>query len=99
MLEPVTGGDYFIWLLPGIACALAALVIIFMMQSIFTRVPYLSFMDWMYYERDWKAVPVYTAVVDGFVTWALAYFAVKRLILNPHPPDEERHIEKEAEEE
>ena len=95
VLEPVTGSDYFMWLLPGIICAVLALFSLFMLQSIFTRFPYLEFLDWMYFDRlENKAIPSYMAIFFIMDIWGLSYFAVKRLILNPHPPDVVKHLEK-----
>lgn len=100
VLEPVTGGDYFMWLLPGIVCVVFALLFLVLAQSIFTQVPYLSFLDDLgfYYSSENKAIPSYLAVFFAFDIWGLGYFAFRRLVLNPHPPDKEKKLDKQAEE-
>lgn len=99
ILEPVTGMDYFWWLLPGIAAFLFMLVNILFAQSIFTRVPEFEFLEWMYFHPlENKAIPVYMAIFFAFDIFGLGYFCVRRLILNPHPPEKEMHLENEKEE-
>ncbi len=101
VLEATTGGDYFLWLLPGIICLILALFFLFMAQSIFTRFPALDFLDSIdfYYSNTNKGVPVYLAVFFAFDIWGLGYFSFRRLVLNPHPPDQIKKREKPEDDE
>jgi hypothetical protein len=94
ILEPVTGWDYFVWLLPGIICALVTLACL---AAIVVAVIWLVFPDEAAQGSSmYRAILVYSAVGIGFVGFFTGRFAVKRLILNPHPPDREKRIKKEA---
>jgi ribosomal protein S27E len=99
VLEPVTGWDYALWLLPGILCALLSLYFLFSVQAVFTHFPYVATADFIYYTQDNKAIPCYVSIFWLTIAYFCGKFAVKRLILNPHPPEVEKHLHKQEEEE
>jgi hypothetical protein len=41
-------------------------------------------------------VIIYSSVFTGFIGFFTGRFAVKRLILNPHPPDKEKKLGKDG---
>ena len=42
-----------------------------------------------------RALVIYGSVFSGFIAFLTGRFAVKRLILNPHPPDREKVLKKD----
>jgi DNA-directed RNA polymerase subunit RPC12/RpoP len=98
-VEDVTGATWFWWLLPGILCALATLIL-------FTFDIWYSFKIDMFVdpENDWFTFISYPWF-KIWIVWAPSVilmvgtttFAVKRLILNPRPPEREKKKKKEAE--
>jgi ribosomal protein S27E len=95
VLQPVTGGDYFLWLLPGMICVAVALFFVGLIVVLWTGVPDLSFigMRWVQ-EMQWTRV--YGSVLCGFAIWFSGFFAVRRLILRPHPPEKEKKKKKQV---
>lgn len=98
VLQPVTLGQHLLWLLPGIACLLVALLFVGLIVAIWTGTPDLSpiYMDWI---QTMKWSRVYSTVACLFVIWSTGYFAFRRLVLNFHPPEVEKHLGKDGEEE
>ncbi len=95
VVEATEGWDWFVHLTPGFVALFFCLLSIFIAQSIFTHVPYLGFLDWMYYDPEWKAIPVYMFMFLLVDIWTLGYYSVKRLIINFTPPDKIKHLELE----
>jgi hypothetical protein len=99
VVNEVTGGDMFMWLLPGILCAIAALLLIGMGVCLWLPE---SVLDWGEFYRDWiqrgEFNKVYGSVALGFLIFYTARFAVKRLIFHPTPPETEK-VGGDAEEE
>jgi hypothetical protein len=89
VLHPVTGGDYTMWLLPGIVCVLIVLACIAWIVILWTGTPRLG--SAAEYLQDWRWGMVYGIVFALFVGFFAGRFAVKRLITNPHPPEAEKH--------
>lgn len=93
ILEPVTGGDYFLWLLPGILCALFGL---FFFGLVILGVVFLIAPPEGYEGDSWFRMSIiYGAVFNGFIAFFTIRGAIKRLILNPHPPDKEKVLKKD----
>ncbi len=89
-----TGGDWFLWLLPGIACALAVLALIGF------NVWYLMEIDDLakWEENSWyvgmwsvSGIKLWVVIMSLFFIWLAGKFAVKRLILHYRPPEIEKH--------
>lgn len=88
-----TGGDTFMWLLPGILCALGVLAligVIVVFWALFPRIEVENDAEWWsiffgLWARLWGSV------ICLFIGFFLGKFAVKRLILHPTPPEVEKH--------
>lgn len=87
-----TGMDYFMWLLPGIACAIAVLAmigfIVFLILSLKEVVEDNKDAWWAFAP---KAMQVWGTVVSLFIIFFAGKFAIKRLIFNPVPPERTKH--------
>jgi hypothetical protein len=92
-VEDTTGGDYFLWLLPGVACALVVLAIIGF------NVWYLMKIDEVVdKEGTWYGaalchggIKTWVVIMSLGLIWLAGKFAVKRLILHFHPPEVEHY--------
>jgi DNA-directed RNA polymerase subunit RPC12/RpoP len=97
VLEPVTGGDQFMWLLPGILCLLGVLAAVGFGVCVWLPNTVLDWgLDWKEWVQDGEFIKVYLSVILLFAIFFLGRFAVKRLILHPHPPDKEKHLKSEG---
>jgi hypothetical protein len=91
-----TGGDVFLWLLPGILCVL---LIIFLIAITLTYI--LAIDEETYGAEEWysflggKGVKVWLTVMNLFFSFLAGRFAVKRLILDNQPPEIEEKWEDE----
>jgi predicted Zn finger-like uncharacterized protein len=85
-LHDITGMDWFLWLLPGIACVLAIIVLVVLdvLYCIYAE-------DWtkdQWYEfTSHLGIKLWVSVMVVFACWLAGKFAFKRLVLNPHPPE------------
>jgi len=88
-VEETTGMDVFLWLLPGIACAVGV-VALFIFNLLFD----LYADEWL--EKEWYSflahgsIKMWMGIISCFIAYGLGYFAVKRLIFNNQPPEVER---------
>jgi ribosomal protein S27E len=91
----ITGMDYFLWWLPGIACVLAIILLI-----TFDIVYCLKIEDWVDYGKDtapWYsfighfAIKLWLVIFTLFLMFFAGRYAVKRLILDNQPPEIEKH--------
>lgn len=88
----VTGGDQFVWLLPGILCVLGIIAWI-----VLDIVYCLKIDDWVDLDSWWGtalasgAIKLWLVITSLFFIYYLGKFAVKRLIFNPNPPEVEKH--------
>lgn len=85
--------DYFIWLLPGIACALAALGLIGF--NVWYLLKINQVVDWdkdPWYLVFWTigGIKLWVVIMSIGGIWYAGKFAVKRLILHPRPPEVEK---------
>jgi predicted Zn finger-like uncharacterized protein len=89
----LSGGEHFIWLLPGIACALAVLIIIGFNIWYLLKIDDLIDEQASWYLYMWRSRGIMTWVVimSLFSIWFAGKFAVKRLILHPKPPEVEKY--------
>jgi hypothetical protein len=85
----VTGGDIFLWLLPGILSVIALLGLIAFDFWYNLKVPELVKNDeWL----EWLgsgAIRLWVVIISMFGMFLVARFAFKRLVLHPMPPEEE----------
>jgi predicted Zn finger-like uncharacterized protein len=84
-----TGQDKFMWLLPGILCVLA------IFASIGFYVFFLFGLQglWETFDEDWElpsfalGIKVWVAIILVFADFFAGRYAVRRLIMNPEPPE------------
>jgi DNA-directed RNA polymerase subunit RPC12/RpoP len=77
-----TGGEIFMWLLPGIGCVVGILALI-------------GFICYLWLQLDPKhyftqPAQIWGSIISGGIIFFLARFAIKRLILHPTPPEMEK---------
>jgi DNA-directed RNA polymerase subunit RPC12/RpoP len=91
-VHDTTGGDYFLWLAPGVACAVGVLMIILL------DVLYCVFVKSV--KKDdglllvffaWSATKMWVTIGCIAVCFFMGKFAYKRLLLHPTPPEVEHH--------
>jgi hypothetical protein len=86
-----TGGDYFWWLLPGILCALATVfLLLWMAGNLIYRATRkdLAEMDKLYVNAM-DCCLLWFTIGQIYLIYKSTRFAIRRLILNPHPPEVE----------
>ncbi len=93
VIEP-TGGDYFVWLLPGIACVV--LVLFCISWDVFQLIYFINYRrehianeDDRMYVNCGLCCTIWTFVISAYVIFKAARFAILRLILHPKPPEKE----------
>lgn len=80
-----TGGEHFLYLLPGIICAVVILLQIIGMLFYCVVLPFqVGTTFWRF--TDHESMRVWTTVAGMFDIWPLGYFAFNRLVLKPKPP-------------
>ncbi len=84
-----TGGEVFLWLLPGIACVVAILTLIGFVCYLWLQ---LNPKD---YEKVWygafiQPAQIWGSIVSAGISFFCARFAIKRLIFHPTPPEMEK---------
>lgn len=86
-----TGMDYFMWLLPGIACAISVLAMIgFIVFLILSLKPIVEENKEAWWAFAPKILQVWGTIFSLSVIFFTAKFAIKRLIFNPIPPEREK---------
>lgn len=84
--------DYFWWLLPGIACALAVFSLIGFNAWYLTK--FNDLIDdnsaWYLYVWSISGIKLWVVIMSIGGVWYAGKFAVKRLILHPRPPEVEK---------
>jgi hypothetical protein len=85
----ITGGDIFLWLLPGILCVILILVLIAFDLWYVLAVP-----DLVHNSESWEwlgagAIRLWLVIGSLFAMYHAGKFAFYRLILNPRPPEVE----------
>jgi predicted Zn finger-like uncharacterized protein len=93
-IRDVTGFDMFLWLLPGIACVLAIILLI-----TFDILYCVKIEDWI--EKDvWYdfiahyGIKIWLVIISLFGMYKAGYFAVQRLIIHNTPPEVEEKLMK-----
>jgi hypothetical protein len=89
----LTRGEHFMWLLPGIACALAVLILIGFDSWYLLKIDDLIDKDASWYLAVWTSggIKTWVVIMSLFGIWFAGKFAVKRLILHPKPPEVEKY--------
>jgi hypothetical protein len=88
VLHETTGGEIFLWLLPGIICAMMILAMIGFIIFLFVSLDAVAEENkdawWVFAPR---AMRLWGIIFSLFVMFFCARFAIKRLILHPMPPE------------
>jgi predicted Zn finger-like uncharacterized protein len=82
-----TGQEHFLWLLPGLLCALAILIFINALIYLCLYVPELLDRDSWVIMFDHESIRLWSVVFSLFIMWGMGFFAFRRLILHPLPPE------------
>jgi hypothetical protein len=93
-----TGGDWFLHLLPGIVCVLVVLLALAIITEGFL---FRAEKEAAWGEDKWVnpyslGLVIWRAVFWLFVGFFCARFAIKRLILNPRPPERQMQTRKKS---
>jgi DNA-directed RNA polymerase subunit RPC12/RpoP len=90
-IAEVTGGDQFLWLLPGILCVIADLLLIGgVVWVIIGAIIYNPDGEFAKYQRQAAGCcALWWTILSIWVGYKATRFAVKRLILHPTPPERE----------
>ena len=87
-----SGGDQFLWLLPGILCAVGDLILLACIIVFWVVFPGIESDNkeewWANFFALWARI--WGTVICLFIGFFLTRFAVKRLILNPTPTEREK---------
>ena len=89
----LTIGEHLIWLMPGIACAVAVFTIIgFNIWYLLKIEDVISWDNDPFYLGMWTigGIKLWVVIMSLFCIWLAGKFAVKRLILHPKPPEVEK---------
>ncbi len=90
-VEDVTGADRFLWLLPGILCAMLVLFLIVLDIVYCVSVEADRGSSLLVVLLAAKSVKMWFCIGTVFIMFFAAKFAYKRLLLHPNPPEVERH--------
>ena len=97
-VNDTTGGDVFVWLLPGILCVLAAIIVLTAWLLFVFMVNEESFGKEVWYDfLGGKGMKIYTGLIALFIIYKCGRFAVKRLIQDNKPPEQEDKSREEEE--
>jgi hypothetical protein len=92
LVREQTGMDYFWWLLPGVLCALVFFVLVGFDAYYWAAIDKETFGDVWYDFLGGQFTKIYTTLIILFIVYQTGKFAVKRLILNPKPPEIEEKM-------
>ena len=82
-----TGGENLLWLLPGLLCALGV-VLLFLLQMFYCfALPGIIDKDSWANMFNHESMRLWIGLILTGLMWVLAYFAHKRLIFQPKPPE------------
>lgn len=82
-----TLADHIRWLLPGLICA--GMILVLMIFCLYYCLLLPAHLD---YYTSWlgsEPLKMWTVIINLCIMWPLGYFAYRRLIINPTPPDKE----------
>jgi DNA-directed RNA polymerase subunit M/transcription elongation factor TFIIS len=90
-VHDTTVGDYILWLLPGVGCALGviALIVIDVLYCLKGR-DWLGDETWYGAMLTHKGVMMWLVLITLFIMYPASKFAIRRLIFHLHPPEVER---------
>jgi hypothetical protein len=84
-----TGMDYFLWLLPGIVCAIMVLVLIGFIVFLVTALAGVleANKDSAWAALGLRVIQLWGSIIGLFIIFFCGRFAIRRLIFNPVPPE------------
>jgi DNA-directed RNA polymerase subunit RPC12/RpoP len=82
-----TGGERFVWLLPGLLCALGVFILFAMQMFYCFALPDIIDKDSWVNMFNHESMRLWIGLILLGFMWGLAYFAHKRLIFQPTPPE------------
>jgi hypothetical protein len=82
-----TGQEQFLWLLPGLLCLLAIFIFINALIYLCLYVPDLLDRESWVVMFDHESLRLWSVVFSLFIIWGVGFFAFRRLILYPVPPE------------
>jgi predicted Zn finger-like uncharacterized protein len=90
MVYELTGADYFRWLMPGVLCVVCVLALIGFDAWYIMAVPKMVLGEWFEFIGS-GACTLWVVINSLFGIYFAGKFAFRRLILNPTPPEIEKH--------
>ena len=84
--------DYMWWHLPAIASSIVVLISIVMLVVYFWKVPGWADAnpnDTLPWLLNTLFVRIYMTIMVLYIAWSLGFYAIKRFVYFPHPPEEE----------
>jgi DNA-directed RNA polymerase subunit RPC12/RpoP len=90
-VEDTTRKDYFTWLLPGFVCALGVVLLLAFDILYCAMLTYTRGESWVKELFAWKGAKMWVCIMSAFVGFFMGRFAYYRLLVNPVPPEIERH--------
>ena len=81
-----TAGEQFLWLLPGLGSALGVVLLAVFCLFFCLELPELVKDRWMRF-LDHESMRMWATMIGLIIMWGVGYFAYKRLILQPKPPE------------
>jgi DNA-directed RNA polymerase subunit RPC12/RpoP len=87
-----TAGDQFMWLLPGIICVQAIIVVIIFNVWYLMKINDLIGEDDSWYLTMWRSggIKLWVVIISLFILFFTGKFAIKRLIINYAKPETEK---------
>lgn len=89
-VHDTTPGDVFMWLLPGVACIVGVVLLIACDIVYCLKIEDWSRNQWFEFMSS-GAIKFWVCLISVFGMWLAGKFAFKRLILNPKPPEIDKH--------
>ncbi len=84
----LTFGDHFLWLLPGLSCALGILFLYLFNLFYGLVLPGILEYDSWVQMFNHESLRLWICLISLAVIWGLGYYAHKRLIFEPKPPEQ-----------
>ena len=98
-VKDTTGGDVFLWLLPGMICVLVSIIVLTIWLLYVFMVDETSFGNEVWYDfLGGKGAKIYTGLLSLFIIYKCTRFAIKRLIQDNKPPEHEDQSREDDEE-
>lgn len=91
-----SGFDIFLWLLPGIICAILVTALLVACTLMWIYIDRKFFGEEAWYDfLGSLGMKVYVSLISGFICYKAGFFAIRRLCINYRPPEIEIKMEKD----